>query len=149
MRSRRGSTSGKSKIDDEADKITGAVQPDLSPTPEAALALNGRRGFAPSQEPTPSPLRRITRSMTPERVGSQELSPLAGLTGLLDNGLTAPAGGSRKSRRSTLNRFADQQNKWGFVPGEEDTMLLEMNMPGRLQVYEASLPIGVGCSSML
>lgn len=78
--------------------------------------------YAPSQEPTPSPLRRITRSMSSPLVPS----PM-GLTEELDLG---GAGGGRRSRRSTLNRYADQQNKWGFVPGEEDTMMIDMNLPG-------------------
>jgi hypothetical protein len=29
-----------------------------------------------------------------------------------------------------VNRFAEQQSRWGFVPGEEDTLNINMNMPG-------------------
>lgn len=123
-RSRGSSTAGKGKADAGAP-----VQPPPPPDAAAAVALGGRRGYAPSQEPTPSPLRRITRSMTPEKGMTPELSPLSGLTGLLDG----VAAASKNPRRSTLNRFADQQNKWGFVPGEEDTMMLDMNMPGSNQ----------------
>eukprot|EP00878_Enallax_costatus_P045244 GHUV01054300.1.p1 GENE.GHUV01054300.1~~GHUV01054300.1.p1 ORF type:complete len:421 (+),score=126.22 GHUV01054300.1:532-1794(+) len=128
-RSRRGSTGrGKAAAAADVREQQQATPPSAGAATGGALPL-GRRGYAPSQDPTPSPLRRITRSMTPEKGASMELSPLAGLTGLLDGGLGAAAG--RNPRRSTLNRFADQQNKWGFVPGEEDTMMLDMNMPGK------------------
>lgn len=47
------------------------------------------------------------------------------------NGGAAGAGsGGRGSRRSSINRFAEQQNRWGFVPGEEDTLNINMNVPG-------------------
>lgn len=91
----------------------------------------GRPNLAPSMDPTPSPLRRITRSMA-----SPLGSPLTGgFTEALEAGIAAAAaaaagGDGGRSRRSTMNRFADQQNKWGFVPGEDDTMQMDLDMPG-------------------
>jgi hypothetical protein len=55
----------------------------------------------------------------------------------------AAAGGDGRSRRSTMNRFADQQNKWGFVPGEDDTMQMDLDMPGR---WHQPLSICCACS---
>jgi len=40
-----------------------------------------------------------------------------------------PGGGQRVGRPSHV-RMVEQQSKWGFVPGEEDTMMLDMKMPG-------------------
>jgi hypothetical protein len=83
-------------------------------------------------DPTPSPLRRITRSMASPLGG---VSPMTGgFTEAIEAGIAAAAaaaGGDGRSRRSTMNRFADQQNKWGFVPGEDDTMQMDLDMPGR------------------
>jgi hypothetical protein len=42
----------------------------------------------------------------------------------------AGGGGGGRGRRSSVNRFAEQQSRWGFVPGEEDTLNINMNMPG-------------------
>jgi hypothetical protein len=50
------------------------------------------------------------------------------LSGAVGGG--AGMGGGGGSRRSSINRFAEQQSRWGFVPGEEDTLNINMNMPG-------------------
>jgi len=50
------------------------------------------------------------------------------LEGLGDAG--GGGGGGRDSRRSSMNRFAEQHSRWGFVPGEEDTLNINMNLPG-------------------
>jgi hypothetical protein len=101
----------------------------LSDKPASNLRL------APSMDPTPSPLKRITRSMS----GSSPLllSPLTNLTeGLLGSGggMTpddeARPGRGRRGTRPSHVRVAEQQNKWGFVPGEEDTLKLDMKQPG-------------------
>lgn len=52
------------------------------------------------------------------------------LAGAMDGGMDAAAAGGRGGRRSSINRFAEQQNRWGFVPGEEDTLNINMNVPG-------------------
>jgi hypothetical protein len=92
-------------------------------------------------DPTPSPLRRITRSMA-----SPLGSPVTGgFTEVLEAGIAAAAAGGDgggRSRRSTLNRFADQQNKWGFVPGEDDTMQMDLDMPGEWGSRAAQLHAG-------
>jgi hypothetical protein len=31
-----------------------------------------------------------------------------------------------------MGRFAEQQSRWGFVPGDEDTLNINMDVPGGL-----------------
>ena len=125
-------------------------QPQPQPSPRrgrsvSAAADSALKAPAPSLDPTPSPLRRITRSMaspltSPVLVGDGLLGPDVGLTeGFTDKllaeaglgGAAAGGGGNgRGTRRSSINRFAEQQSRWGFVPGDEDTLNINMNVPG-------------------
>lgn len=52
-------------------------------------------------------------------------------------------GAGMGGRRSSINRFAEQQSRWGFVPGEEDTLNINMNMPGRPWAVWGMLFIGM------
>lgn len=55
---------------------------------------------------------------------------VAGAAGGGEGGAAGAGGFGRGSRRSSIGRFAEQQNRWGFVPGEEDTLNINMNVPG-------------------
>jgi hypothetical protein len=39
--------------------------------------------------------------------------------------------GDRRKSRGTLATEQRQQSKWGFVPGDEDTMMLELDRHGK------------------
>jgi hypothetical protein len=132
------------------------------------------KAHAPSLDPTPSPLRRITRSMrsplgSPVLDGegatrgaggaaedeaadadggsgssagmfagrvsdgsltSENLGLTEGLEAAAAAAAAAAAGGGSRTRRSSLNRFDEQQNRWGLVPGQDDTLDINMNVPG-------------------
>jgi hypothetical protein len=42
----------------------------------------------------------------------------------------AADGSNGRGRRSSVNRFNDQQNRWGLVPGQDDTLDINMGLPG-------------------
>eukprot|EP00775_Hariotina_reticulata_P001252 gene1252-1592_t len=117
------------------------AQPMMTPLSDKPAS---KLGLAPSMDPTPSPLKRITRSMSSS--SPLLLSPLANLTeGLMGagDGVTpddeAGPGRSRRGTRPSHVRAAEQQSKWGFVPGEEDTLNLDMKQPGAGGLGDATL----------
>lgn len=99
---------------------------------------------AAAQPPTVSlsPLRRMTRSSMQSPLVGAALSPLAESPGVQAAVTASPASAAKRGRPGRSSRSsagmtevyredtAQQQNKWGFVPGDDDTLMLDLHRGG-------------------